>query len=93
MNSTIDPCDDFYEYACGNWLIDNKMPANSYTYSVVTKIGEQNSRILFEALSRPEKRIKNDVTGWQKAKDFYKSCQNIRILNEKGMSHMSHIRS
>ena len=55
-------------------------------YKVVTKIGERNSRILFEALTRPEPRIRasDDLTGRQKAKDFYKSCQNIRILNEKG---------
>ena len=52
----------------------------------MTKIGERNSRILFEALTRPEPRIRasDDITGRQKAKDFYKSCQNIRILNEKG---------
>ena len=41
---------------------------------------------MFEALTRPEQRIRasDDFTGRQKAKDFYKSCQNIRILNEKG---------
>ena len=60
--------------------------ASDDSCKVVTKIGERNSRILFEALTRPEPRIRasDDITGRQKAKDFYKSCQNIRILNEKG---------
>ena len=50
INETADPCTDFYEYACGSWLNLNKMPANQYSYSVVTKIGDQNDKILFELL-------------------------------------------
>ena len=50
INETADPCTDFYEYACGSWLDLNKMPANQYSYSVVTKIADQNDKILFELL-------------------------------------------
>ena len=84
INQTADPCNDFYEYACGSWLDLNKMPANQYSYSVVTKIGDQNDKILFEALTRPGQRLDNDVYGQQKARDFFLSCQNVPILNDRG---------
>jgi len=83
----VDPCGDFYEYACGEWLSQNRMPANVYTYSVVTKIGEANTRILYEALTRPlpkEDYRRLDFAGVNKARAFYASCQNQRILNQKG---------
>lgn len=25
MNMTVDPCQNFYEYSCGNWIKQNRM--------------------------------------------------------------------
>ena len=63
------------------------MPANVYSYSVVTKIGEGNTRVLYEALTRPlpsNTIQRQDFAGVNKARAFYASCQNQRILNQKG---------
>ncbi len=46
MNTDVDPCDNFYEFACGGWIKRTVLPEDKSSYGVFTELDEDVQVVL-----------------------------------------------
>ncbi|XP_036610533.1 neprilysin [Trichosurus vulpecula] len=81
MDDTVNPCTDFFKYACGGWLKRNVIPETSSRYSTFDILRDELEVILKGVLEEPKP---EDVVAVQKAKTLYRSCLNESIVESRG---------
>uniref|UniRef100_H3A0M2 Kell metallo-endopeptidase (Kell blood group) n=1 Tax=Latimeria chalumnae TaxID=7897 RepID=H3A0M2_LATCH len=89
VNSSVDPCEGFFHYACGNRRKNPPDPEGKRQTSVSEELWEQNQLILKRLLER-----RGSVPGSSaedKARSFYRSCMNTEKIEALGAAPLQDI--
>jgi endothelin-converting enzyme/putative endopeptidase len=88
IDKTLDPCVDFYQYACGNWLKKAEIPADQSAWVSFVELDERNLVTLREILEKASANDSGRSPIDQKVGDFYSSCMDEKTVDAKGLDSL-----
>ncbi|MEQ1570408.1 MAG: M13 family metallopeptidase, partial [Myxococcota bacterium] len=87
LDPSADPCNDFYQFACGGWVAKNPLPADRpISVRGFTEIEDRNEAALRQVLDAA---AASSDPSKQKLGAFWKSCNDEAAVEAKGAAPMA----
>ncbi len=85
IDKSQDPCVDFYQYACGNWLKKAEIPADRSSWVSFEEVEERNLATLRNILEKAAAGGPGRSAIDQKIGDYYSACMDEKAVDAKGL--------
>jgi len=89
MDKTVDPCVDFYTYACGSWMKNNPIPPDQSSWSAYGKLQDENLAQLRTILEEASKGGAQKDAITKKIGDYYASCMDEAAIEKLGATPLA----
>ena len=84
IDSSVDPCTDFFAYSCGGWLKKNPIPPDKTSWSAASKLQDDNKALLREILEEAAAGGASRDPVKQKIGDYYAACMDEKTVEAAG---------
>jgi putative endopeptidase len=85
MDTSADPCVNFYQYSCGSYLKQTAIPADESSYGQFNELNDQNQLVLKAILEKAAAGGAGRTANEQKIGDYYAACMNVEAVNQAGL--------
>ena len=94
IDSTTSPCENFYQYAIGNWQANNPVPETESRWMAFNILNEENRKKLLKIVDDvAQNNNLKQGTEEQMIRDFYRSGMDTLAIESKGISEISDLLS
>lgn len=83
LDKNTNPCDSFYDHACGSWIKNSELPSTHTKLTSFTAASDHNQRTLKRLLDKMLSTKQTSRT-LEKVRVFYKSCLRKQFIENHG---------
>ena len=80
LNRNVDPCANFYQFACSGWMTANPLPGDASRWGRFDALQDRNRMLLREVLEAAAVERPNRSASDQKIGDFYAACMDEKNI-------------